>query len=271
MCPVSMVRKTAGFTLIELVMSIALMAIVATVSVGFVQQGSQGMIDSSGRQQLAATGYVVNEQVSRAVRDSLPGSVRTTPDGQCVEYMPVLAASIYTDLQVGVQVTQMSVVPYAGSGSVTGYVAVYPLSSNNIYSQSDPGALTPDTATLSGASGETTLTLGSAHTFPADSPERRFYLAGAPETICQDGNYLYRYRNYGFISDVNNLRAALLASAAAGRSVLAYPLQSNSMDIRYQPATLQRNGLVTIEFVLQHPDTGEVQVIAQQIRINNVP
>ena len=213
MCPVSMTRKTAGFTLIELVMSIALMAIVATISVGFVQQSSQGMIDSSGRQQLAATGYVVNEQVSRAVRDSLPGSVRTTPDGQCVEYMPVLAASIYTDLQVGVQVTQMSVVP----------------------------------------------------------SERRFYLAGAPETICQDGNYLYRYRNYGFISDVNNLRAALPASAAAGRSVLAYPLQSNSMDIRYQPATLQRNGLVTIEFVLQHPDTGEVQVIAQQIRINNVP
>ncbi len=264
-------QRLGGFTMIELVMTIALMAIVATVSVGFVQQSSQSMIDSSGRQQLSATGYVVNEQVSRAVRDALPGSIRTTSDGLCIEYMPVLAASIYTDLQVGVPVTQMSVVPYATSGSVTGYVAVYPLSVDNIYSRSDPGAMTPDTATLSGGSSELTLTLGSAHTFPADSPERRFYLAGAPETICQDGDYLYRYRNYGFVTNVANLKASLPTTAAAGRSVLAYPLQTGSMSIRYLPATLQRNGLVTIELVLEHPQTAEIQTIAQQIRIHNVP
>lgn len=264
-------RRPAGFTLVELVLTISLMAIVATVSVGFISRSSQGMIDTAGRQQLAATGYVVNEQISRAVRDALPGSIRTTSDGLCIEYMPVLAATVYTDLQVGTAVTQMSVVPYATSGSVTGYVSVYPLTADNIYSQSDPGALTPDTATLSGGTSELTLTLGSSHTFPADSPERRVYLSAAPETICQDGGYLYRYRNYGFIANVANLKASLPTTAAGGRSVLAYPLQSNSMDIRYLPATLQRNGLVTIEFVLEHPQTAELQVIAQQIRIHNVP
>ncbi|MBQ0779683.1 MAG: prepilin-type N-terminal cleavage/methylation domain-containing protein, partial [Thalassolituus oleivorans] len=66
-----------GFTLIELVITIVLAGILATISVKFLQFSSQGLVSSAGRQQLAASGYVVNEQVSRAVRNALPGSIRT--------------------------------------------------------------------------------------------------------------------------------------------------------------------------------------------------
>jgi len=263
--------RTRGFTLVELVLTIAVAGIVAMISVQFIQSTSQGMIDTAGRQQLAGAGYVVNEQVSRAIRDALPGSIRTTSDGQCIEFMPVVAASTYTDLEVGSAITQFLAVPYSTATAVSGYISVYPMTAANIYSQNDPGPLTPDTGSVPASTAEITVTLGSSHTFPTDSPERRFYVSLAPEAICQDGDFLYRYRGYGFISDVSNLKAGLPSNRAGGRTVLAYPLETASLNFRYLPPTLQRNGLVTFQYALVHPSTGESLELAQQVRIHNVP
>ena len=97
--------RQSGFTLVELVMTMVIAAVLGTMSVQFIRSTSEGFIASNGREQLAAAGYVVNEQISRALRDALPGSIRATADGLCVEYMPVVAASMYTDLSVNSAVT----------------------------------------------------------------------------------------------------------------------------------------------------------------------
>ncbi|MEK9713148.1 MAG: type II secretion system protein [Thalassolituus sp.] len=263
--------KQRGFTLIELILTISVMGILALISVQFVKSSAQGFVSSAGRQQLASAGYVVNEQISRAIRDALPGSVRTTSDGLCIEYIPVKVASSYTDLQVGVSITQFSAVPYSATTAVSGYVSVYPVGSVNVYAQNDPGPLTPDQGSIPAGTAELTVTLASAHTFPSDSPERRFFIVDAPEAICQDGAYLYRYRNYGFISNVANLKASLPVNRAGGRSVLAYPLETNSLAFRYQNPTLARNGLVVFEYTLLHPTTSESLKLSQQVRVANVP
>lgn len=269
-----MVRSNSGrrgFTLIELILTIAVAGILAVISVKFISSSSQGFVSSAGRQQLAAAGYVVNEQISRAIRDSLPGSIRTTSDGQCIEYMPVVAASSYTTLVVGDSVTSFLAVPYSLTDSASGYISVYPIPSGNLYAQTNPGSLTANTATVPAGNGEITVTLGAAHTFPSDSPERRFFVSSPPEAICQDGDFLYRYRNYGFISNVASLKAALPTTTAGGRTVLAYPLAIGSLDFRYQSPTLARNGLVVFEYILQHPTTGETLSLSQQVRVVNVP
>ena len=260
-----------GFTLIELVITIVLAGILATVSVKFLQFSSQGLVSSAGRQQLAASGYVVNEQVSRAVRNALPGSIRTTIDGQCIEYMPVLAGSTYTSLILGSNISQFLAVPYSQTVSASGYISVYPISASNIYSQSSPGPLTSVTGTVPSGTAEITVTLGAAHTFSTDSPERRFFVSGAPEAICQDGEFLYNYQNYGFISNVANLKAALPTTRAAGRIVLAYPIAIGSLNFRYETPTLSRNGLVVFQYTLQHPTTIESLSLSQQVRVVNVP
>ncbi|MEC8525009.1 MAG: MSHA biogenesis protein MshO [Thalassolituus sp.] len=263
--------RQRGFTLVELVMTMVVATVLATVSVQFIRSSSEGFIASNGRQQLASAGYVVNEQISRALRDALPGSIRTTADNLCVEFMPVVAASMYTDLSVGSDITSFRAAPYSVSQAASGYVSVYPISSANLYAQNDPGPITPDIGSVPAGNVVVDVTLASGHTFPADSPERRYYLSSAPETICQDGAYLYRYRGYGFISDVANLKAALPTNFAGGRSVLAFPLQANSMTFRFQNPTLARNGLVAFEYILQHPTTGETLTLGQQVRVVNVP
>ena len=48
--------RARGFTLVELVLTIAVAGIVAMISVQFIQSTSQGMIDTAGRQQLAGAG-----------------------------------------------------------------------------------------------------------------------------------------------------------------------------------------------------------------------
>ena len=90
--------------LVELVMTLVVAAVLGIMSVQFIRSTSEGFISSNGREQLAAAGYVVNEQISRGLRDALPGGIRTTADGLCVEYMPVVAASMY-DLSVNSAVT----------------------------------------------------------------------------------------------------------------------------------------------------------------------
>ncbi|WP_320820376.1 type II secretion system protein [Thalassolituus sp.] len=263
--------KYRAFTLIELIMVIAIASVMATVSVRFITLASQGLIDTGARQQLSGSSSVVNEQISRALRDALPGSIRTTADGLCVEYMPIVAASSYTDVELGNSISLLRAAPYSQVRAANGYVSIYPLASNNLYSLANPGALTANLATVNAGNSEITVTLGGPHRFPTDSPNRRFYLSTEPETICQDGSYLYRYSGYGFISNVASLRSSLPADTASGREVLAYPLVNNSMVFRYSPATLQRNGIVSFNYQLQHDATGELLSAAQQVRIRNVP
>src|SRR5690554_1980814 len=91
-------RRQAGFTLIELIMVIVLLAIVATVSVQFVSLSTRGALDVGARQHRSLAGVVVSEQISRQLREALPTSVRINASGSCVEWMPIRAASYYLNL-----------------------------------------------------------------------------------------------------------------------------------------------------------------------------
>lgn len=263
--------RQQGFTLVELVVTIALLSIVATISSKFVQQSAQGLLDTSGRQQMASASYVVNEKISRALRNALPGSIRVTSDESCIEYIPTLAASMYTELPLGSDISLFKGYPYSSSTSVNGYVAVYSIAADNPYSLSNPGPISTQKGDLPAGAGEVNISLSAPHTFELDSPERRFYMLSDPEAICQQGSYLYRYSGYGFVSDLTSLQASLPADFANGREVLAFPLQAGSMSFRYLSSTLQRNSLIVFEYILQHPVTGEQQEISQQVRMFNVP
>lgn len=262
-------RYSRAFTLIELLITMLIGGVIAVISVAFIAQSGRSLVDSGARQQMADGGAIISEQISRRIRQSLPGSIRTTADRRCIEYMPLLVSSAYTDLQTGQAITSFSAVPASDTLSFTGYISIYPLS-GNLYNPGTTGPLTPDTAVLPAGSSVVTVTLSSPHRFTADSPQQRLHVSGAPQTICQQGEWLYLYSGYGFVNSVAQLTASLPGSFATGREVLANGLKADSVEFRYDPPTLKRNALVTFVFTLSGSN-GDEMTMAQEVQIRNVP
>ncbi|WP_404368105.1 type II secretion system protein [Marinobacter sp.] len=254
-----------GFTLVELVIVIVLLAIVATISVRFVALSTGGAIDTGARQQRALAGVVISEQVTRALREALPTSVRT--NGSCIEWMPTVAASNYLDLPRGSNPDSFEAVPLAGGQSANGRIVVYGYG-GDLYNPSSPGPISPP-ATVPGGSSPVTVTFdgGATHRFNTNSPEKRFYVVSEPVTFCQSGRFLYRYSNYGIQSGIG----ASLSPAMPNRQVLAATLQANSLNFEVMPPTLQRGAVVAFEYVLEDTDSGETMPVRQEVQIRNVP
>ncbi len=266
--------KQRAFTLIELLIVLVVGSILAIISVRFISENGRMLLDSGARQQLAATGNVINEKISRLLRPALPGSIRVTANGRCIEFIPVKAASVYTDLALNMAITDFSAVPVSASDVNSGYAVIYPINQSELYSPSVSGALTQAIATLPARVAGTaavTVSLSSAHEFLSDSPVRRFYLVTTPEAVCQQDSFLYHFKNYGFIANIALLESSLPASQAAGRDVLAYPLQNNSLNFRYLPPTLRRNGLVTFSYILENPSANDQLQQTQEVQLRNVP
>lgn len=260
-------RGARGFTLIELVMVIVLLAIVATVSVQFVALSTQGAIDVSSRQQRALASVVISEQVTRELREALPTSIRTNADGSCIEWMPIRAASNYLDLPRGSSPSSFEAVPLPGGRSAAGRIVVYGYGSD-VYDLTNPGPVSPP-ASMPAGSPPVTVTFdgGATHRFSAKSPEKRFYVVGDPVSLCQSGRWLYRYNNYG----INPAVASGLPSGYPGREVLGAGLEAGSLLFEVTPPTLQRGAVVSFSFVLEDPQTGESTNTSQEVQIRNVP
>lgn len=260
-------RRAAGFTLVELIMVIVLLAIVATISVQFVALSTRGAIDVSSRQQRALSGVVISEHITRSLRAALPTSIRTSAGGSCIEWMPIRAASNYLDLPSGGSPSSFTAVPLAGGRTASGRIVVYGYGSD-VYNLSNPGPVSPP-ASLPAGSPPVTVTFdgGATHRFSAKSPEKRFYVVGDPVALCQSGQWLYRYSNYGISTAV----ASGLPSSYPGREVLAASLRGNSMVFKVTPPTLQRGAVVSFSFVLDDAGTGESTAISQEVQVRNVP
>lgn len=260
-------KRAGGFTLVELVMVIVLLAIVATISVQFVTLSTRGAIDVGARQQRALAGVVISEQISRAVRAALPTSLRTGSGGSCLEWMPIVAASNYLNRPSGPTPDSFEAVPLAGGRSAAGRVVIYGYGSN-VYNPTDPGPISPPATVPAGPSPVTvTFDGGATHRFSQQSPERRFYVVSGPEAVCQAGAFLYRYSGYG----INASPASGLPSSYPGREVMAANLVPGSLEFEVTPPSLQRGAVVSFSFELADPESGETTAITQEVQVRNVP
>lgn len=254
--------RCRGFTLIELIIVIILLGIVSTISVRFITFSTQGAVDTSARQQRALSGVVISEQISRALREALPTSVRS--NGDCIEWMPVKAASTYLNLPKGVDPSGFDAIPLPGGGAETGRVVVYGYS-GDVYNPTNPGPISPLASMDS--SGRVDFDSGQNHRFTTSSPRKRFFIVDSPKTLCQGGEFLYRYRNYGIQPTIG----ASLPTAMPNREVLAANLAFESLSFNVSPPTLTRGAIVSVRFTLEDPDSGETLDVSQEVQIRNVP
>ena len=268
-----------GFTLIEIIMVIVILSVLSLGSVQFISFGAQGYVDTVRRSELSATATIVNEKISRLVRDALPGSVRVNSTADCLEFVPVLSASRYVQAPIvgsPVSNTVVHMVPVDSALDQVGFLAIYPVTDdvNDIYDDvSSPGIVSNNTASVTGSSGGAsifTFSGGNSFEYIRGSPQKRVFLTDAPMAFCQDGSQLFFYRNYGFVGNITNLAAAL-PTTVPNRLLVADNLLAGSAVFSILAASLRRNAIVAYEFEFEDSTNDESLAINQEVQIRNVP
>ena len=251
-------------------MVIVLLGIIAAASARFVQQAMNIYIDATGRDALQQQGRYAVERMSRELRSALPGSIRVNSNAtiQCIEFMPIQAASTYLQPVSDTAITSLDVVDFSYSFTTGDLIAVYPVDASSVYAT--PSALGTLSAATSAVAGVQTLSL-TAKQFPDESPVRRFYIVTAPISFCAADNALRRHQGYGRTVTQSPLppnTGVLLAE-----KVRLTDSGSNVTVFSFSAGTLQRSGVVHMD--LRFSDSaslGDEWVrFSQEVFVRNTP
>jgi len=262
-------RRTRGFTLIEMIVVVAITGIIAAAVAVFIRHPVEGYGDAVRRAELTDAADVALRRVARDVRLALPNSLRVMSSGgiNYVEFIITQSGGRYRDETDGS--TGGNLLDFVGDTSfdILGpaelaagdFVVIYNLG----VSGADAYAGNNRAQVLSLTGG--TVTLNASHVFPFRSPGARFQVVpggvravtyACPQAAA--GN-LTRHWNYGF--------NAAQAVPAAGSSALLAGNVTCSVD--YSANATGRNGLLFISLTLT--SGGENVTLFNQIHVDNSP
>lgn len=293
-----MAARHQGFTLIELVVVIAVTGIVAGLVSSFSARPLLAYVDVSRRAELVDAGDGALRRAGRDLRRALPNSIRVSAGGETVELLHVVDGGRYravpgVNIATGEDHTPPGdVLEFGGDASFNilgrfgelafsygvplapGHrVAIYPTGSgvwSDAATAANPGVITPGATgiTIADDTDEDQLLLSSTFQFAFGSPRRRLYLVDGPITyLCALGaGTLTRYSGYGpTVAQPTDPLAAPLSGANA--AVLATGVSACSFT--YTPGTAQRAGLVTVDLTLAR--AGEQVRLFHEVHVVNVP
>jgi MSHA biogenesis protein MshO len=281
--------RTAGFTLIELVITITVGSVVVAFMALFIVMPMNAYSAQTRRATLVDAADSALRFVARDVRSALPNSVRVATGGS-VTALELLATIDGARYQDGGPVTNAALVldftaaDGAFSTTVPFTQLALPWSSStaylSIYNVGVPGAnayqmsnvITPAGTTISVAAGATAnqnlVTLNPAFQFAYGSPGKRVYLVSGPVSYVCDtsAGTLTRYTGYTIASSQPASAAALTAAGASSALVAAGVA---SCQFTYSAGTAQRNALAAL--TLQISNSGESVQLLEEVQVVNVP
>lgn len=260
-----------GFTLVELVMVIAIMGVIGAVVAVFMRSPIDAYFDSARRAALTDVADTTVRRISRDVRKALPNSLRT-PNPQCLEFIPTRTGGRYrtVDAAAGTSLDftvpdgtfnmlgQNSLLPADQQIRVGDTIAIYNLGPGITGADAYVGS---NTAAVTGVTdgGETAIAITSTQ-FPFESGSRRFHVVPVEEQVvayvCTGGNLRRTVTTGSFAS-----------SCPATGPVLATNVQSCTFV--YNGSDLQRNGLVQIQ--LNISSNNETVSLYHEVHVNNSP
>ncbi|MBN7819295.1 type II secretion system protein [Bowmanella yangjiangensis] len=287
--------RKRGFTLMEMVVVITILAVVSLAVFSFIGMGTRIYVDAAERDQLLSEARFVVERLSRELRNAVPNSIRTRQananNSHCIEFVPAKWSGYYLDVPVAPEpaASEVKVLTLSGGSDSYNFVngdrlLVYPISSVNVYNSTAlPRAQYP-IAGVTGPDADNlmTISLASSIQFAADSPSSRFYIGGQPVAYCfwREGGesdvWLYRYQGYGYLSSPTNSNTNIGLIKASLASLMAKDVQPYSLvtaedelPFKVRPATLTRNALVQIRlrFMLNE----EIVTYHYEVQVPNVP
>jgi MSHA biogenesis protein MshO len=273
-----------GVTLIELIIVIAITAVIAGGVAVFISRPFEGYVDSARRAELTDIADTALRRITRDLRTALPNSIRIACVPSCgptstyyLEYLQTSGGGRYradvdssgagTILDFTTARTSFDVIgpmpTFAGGESIV----VYNLAASGTVANAYNG---DNRASYSSSAGST-ITMSAPFKFPYPSPGKRFNVVQYPVTYACNPTTgeLRRYWNYGI--------AAAQATPPVGGStaLLANNVSTtNGCSITYSQ-TDSRTGVVGLALRIESgcptACSGEAVQLFQQAHVNNVP
>jgi MSHA biogenesis protein MshO len=278
-----------GFTLIELVVTIAVASVVVAFMALFIVMPLNAYTAQTRRATLVDESDSALRFMSRDIRSALPNSVRVATSGtvSALELLATADGARYQDngpLSNPALVLDFTTPDGAFATTVPFTQLTLPWSSSayylSIYNVGVPGAnayqsanvITPSGTTIAISAGATSnqnlVTLSPAFQFAYGSPEKRVYLVSGPVSYLCDtsAGTLTRYSGYSISSTQPTSSAALGLQGAIAALVAA---NVASCTFTYSAGTAQRNALATLE--IEITQSGEIVQLLNEVQVVNAP
>ena len=247
--------KQRGFTLIEMIVTIVVVAVIGLAIAGFVEYGMKGYVETIDRQKVQVKGQFVVEKMSREVSHAVPNSFDSsiTPASassyaqKCLVFYAIKYSGFYhfdeatNDLNfiIGQDAPELEaddyliINPTAYSEFVAGSTKRIPLvglvSTNNVF--------TAPSVNLS-----------------SQSIAQRHYIYDGSDPV-----------SYCLVNDTVQNQGLIQRNGVTVADSINY-VQSN---FRYEEPSLQRGGVIHIDLVLEQ--NSEVSVYQQDVQVLNAP
>lgn len=206
-----------GFTLIELVLVIAILGIISVGFIGFINIGSNVYNNVSSRDALISDARFAVERLNRELRNALPNSIRilSNSSSQCLEFVPIKSNNVYLSLPTLTDPASDSVEVVKASTTYTfnnsDRVVVYPIETEDVYNLNVSKSSEITTVDTSADSNDSScepdcdyswdISLSTPMTFTADSPNNRLFIVAEPVSYCVDNGSLWRKDDHGFLNN----------------------------------------------------------------------
>src|SRR5690606_15244179 len=256
-------NKSAGFSLIELIVVIVVLSILATFGAQFIVSSTQNYEQTRTRALLVNTGRQALEQMTRQLRGALPYSVIVTNNNRCLKFLPIAGGGSYLG-QVRDQSNQAVLTGGNVATNTHGvefgtayYVSIGAMSAQELYETGGSLVVLPAPRSLGDVSNQ--LAIGNK-VWARNSINRRFYLLDRPQAFCIVGTQLRCFPDAGM--------SLPSVDQGSNSDVMAENISATA------PFTLtagseNRNTIVVINIALT---SGEETVdFSQQVMIRNVP
>ncbi|RRJ83524.1 type II secretion system protein [Aestuariirhabdus litorea] len=279
-----------GFTLIEMVMVIALSGAVLALVSTVLTRPMEHYVDSARRAELVDVAESALQIMARDVRSALPNSLRVS-SGRALEMVNVVAGARYRaepDGSGGGDPLDFAApdggFDVLGTLSVPpgGRLVIYnlgardaggnPLPGANVYAGPSPGPLpvagshviSPSGATLSGGA---LVTINPPFQFALPSPQRRVYVVDQPISYLCEGGQIRRYTGYG-LQPSQPVSGSLPPLSAASEALLTQHVTGCSFTYDAGLSN-QGRGLLTLSLTLSLG--GESISLLHQVHVDNSP
>jgi len=286
-----MKAHAAGFTLIELVITMTITVIVAGFAASFISSPILGFTDQARRAELVDSAESSLRRMGRDIRRALPNSIRTTTSGSiaALEILSAVEGVRYRTSpppgNVNARLTFNAADAAFNSigtfsaitkpfSSTTHYLSVYNVgvAGANAYELSN--VITPAGTQIdidaAAEVGEDNVQLSPSFQFAYPSPRQRIYLVDTPVTFLCDTStgQLTRYAGYSIASDQLDRDTSVELLAAGGVAALMSD-NVTACAFVYTPGAAQRAGLVSMS--LNVAQAGETIFLMQQVHVHSAP